>query len=458
MQAWNAFLTALDKELGQKTVDKWLRVLEVERFDACNLYLRAKDSFLIEWFEEHIRDKVDSSLVNNNKKKIRVHIDLHPDAKDSSPQEATSSAAVPAFHLEFPPLNPLFTFENFIVSEENLLGYNILCETAGIDPLTKTPTSPNLSAFNPIYIYGKKGVGKSHLLTATAQALQAQGLKVIYTQAETFTEHVVGAIRNGEMRQYRNLYRRADVLILDDIQILSRKNATQEELFHTFNTLHLEGKQIILGANCSPQELSLIEPRLVSRFEWGIVVAVEPLKKEQLEELLDQQCSLLELSLSGEAREYFLQTFSHSTNRLTQALQALSLRLHLQMGEGKHYPLPLSLTSLQNLLKDLVEKEKKALLKPETIVQTVAQFYGITVEDILGRSQSRECALPRRIAMHLCRAKLRLPFMRIGEYFSRDHSTVMASIRQIQNKIDSHDQEVRNSVHSISKKLELTHS
>lgn len=450
MQAWEEFLTVQEAELGKKTVDKWLRSLKVEKFDACNLHLQAKDSFQKAWFDEHIRGKLDSLLLNNNKKKIRVHLDL-PEKNQFRKSSYSRYDRQTPFKLEFTPPNEKLTFDNFISFEENILSLKILSETVGYGA-----ESPQLGVFNPIYIYGKSGSGKSHLLNSAAIALREHGYNVIYTSTETFTEHVVEAIRNGEMRQFREIYRKADALIIDNIQVLSRKSATQEELFHTFNTLHLDGKQILLGANCSPTELSLVEPRLVSRFEWGMVLPIEPLKGDHLNKLIENCCERLGLSLQDEATILILENFSRSAKRITTALETLTLRIHLQASEGKIYSVPLSASSTSRLISDLIEKERKGDLKPENIVQIVAQFYGITADDILGRSQSRECALPRRIAMHLCRSKLNLPFMRIGEYFSRDHSTVMASIKQIRNKIDTQDKEISGSVNSISKKLELS--
>ena len=256
MRAWENFLTSQESELGTETVHKWLKPLKVLKFDACNLYLEAKDSFQALWFEEHVRKKIHNKLVNNNKKNIKVHITIANQtvpkgAKGKSKKTTATEPQKPQFQLLFDELDPHCSFEHFVVSERNILPHKLLCKLTGYDPVSGklVPTSSEFASFNPIYIYGPSGTGKSHLLMATAHALRCKGLNVIYARAETFTEHVVSAIRAGEMSIFRQTYRNIDTLVIDDVHVFSRKGATQEELFHTFNTLHTAGKQIIVSAN-----------------------------------------------------------------------------------------------------------------------------------------------------------------------------------------------------------------
>ncbi len=272
MRAWEEFLAQQEVELGAETVRKWLRPLKIVRFDACNLYLEAPDSFKALWFEEHIRPRVHTRLCNNNQKAIKVHVAVGtPKEAEKKTKKPFSGTDHQPFELLFDSLNSSFTFEHFVTCSGNLLAYKLLKESC------EAPPSHDLSSssFNPIFLFGRSGTGKTHLLMATANQFRARGQKAIYVRAETFTEHVVAAIRSGEMQTFRKTYRAADALIIDDIEVFSRKTATQEELFHTFNTLHTSGKQIILSSSCSPPELKLIEPRLVSRFEWGIVIPLQ---------------------------------------------------------------------------------------------------------------------------------------------------------------------------------------
>ncbi len=445
MRAWEEFLTQQERELGRETVEKWLRPLKITRFDACNLYLEAADSFKALWFEEHMRPKVQSKLFNNNNKQIRVHVAVSAaESQEKRPKKKrkaeNASLALPPFSLDFEELDPAFQFETFISSQSNLLAYKILRESSGEEDSGLT--------FNPIYLFGRNGTGKTHLLSAAARGMRAHGKKAIYVRADRFTEHVVKAIRTGEMQTFRKAYRNVDALIIDDIEIFSRKNATQEEFFHTFNTLHVEGKQIILSGNCPPQELKYIEPRLISRFEWGIIVPLQMLEKEKLKEVLLQKSQKVDFPLSESIFNFLLDTFSGSLKALIRAFEALVLRTHL------HQSGALTIEGVQKILSDLIQEEEQAVLTPGKIIRTVAEYYGIRMDDILSKSQARECALPRQIAMHLCRDKLHLPFMKIGDLFARDHSTVMASVKQVQKGIESKNHEITGSVRGIVQLLE----
>jgi chromosomal replication initiator protein len=461
MRAWEEFLKIQEQELGEATIDKWLRPFKIVRFDACNLYLEAPDSFKAAWFEEHIRPKLASKLLSSGNKKIKVHLSVHSPADPiatlpKKSKTATTSSFGKPLSLTFDDSNPECQFNNFIPSEGNLLALKLLCETSGICPQTFQPLEKKHPlSFNPIYLAGKHGVGKSHLMMATANCLRAMGQSVVYVRAETFTEHVVDAIRSGEMQQFRKGYRYVDTLIIDDIEVLSRKNATQEEFFHTFNALHLENKQIILSSNFAPQELKFIEPRLVSRFEWGIVVPLYPLDQESIKKVLLQKSKKAHFPLSEEVTEFLLDTFTSNLKSLLRAFDALILRTHLNQGITDTATLPLSLHRVQHCIPDLIEDEEKASLTPGKIIRSVAEHYGVSMDDILSKSQSRACALPRQVAMHLCRHQLNMPFVKIGDLFSRDHSTVMTSVKQVQKDLEGKNHEISTSVGAILKRLEI---
>jgi chromosomal replication initiator protein len=451
MQAWEQFLEQQEAELGPETVQKWLRSLKIQRFDACNLYLEAKDSFQALWFEEHIRGKAQSQLVNGNNKRIKIHLSIAntPSIVKKNPWNAKGSKdpKSPQFQLNFDDLDPLCLFQYFIVSPENHLPYQLLSELVGLSSTPKT----SLGTFNPIYLHGPTGSGKTHLLMSLAQSFRAQGLKSIYVRAELFTDHVVTAIRAGEMSTFRQAYRNADVLLVDDVHVFSRKGATQEEFFHTFNTLHLAGKQIILSAHCAPQELQLIEPRLISRFEWGIVLPLKSLHANDMKNMLQAKAQSLHFPLPAKIVDFLVETFTSNPKALIKAFEALVLRLHL---DSHHSVQSLTVTATKTLLSDLLADEQKAALTSTKIIQAVAEQYGIRVDDILGKSQTRECALPRQIAMHLCREKLKMPFMKIGDLFSRDHSTVMSSVKYIQKSLEEDHRDIAGAWHAITKKLQ----
>lgn len=394
MKEWDQFLQKMEQELGSAPIKKWIPTLE--KFDAANIYLKA-DSFQIAWFEEHIRPRI-KAFVNENGRPIKVHFSAQ-ETKSPKPPENTPLS----FHPN--PIDPEMSFDHFIPSESNQIAYQVL----------QDPT-----AFNPIFLFGKPGVGKTHLLMATALKLQAQGKRVMYIKAENFTGHVVQAIRLGQMQEFRKVSRDIDALLIDNIDIFSRKWATQEEFFHTFNTLHMSNRLIVLSANVSPSKLNEIEPRLISRFEWGISLEIG---HGETEAILKKKATLWNVDLKEEMLHFILSSFSKNP---ILALQALVFR-----SKG---PLP-PVEVAKKMLKDLLEKESENALTPEKIVKQLAAHLGITKEDILGKSQVRNIALARQLAMYHCRKTLKLPFQEIGRLFQRDHSTVMSSVKQIEKGV-----------------------
>lgn len=410
MQAWEEFLTQLEKSLGKQAVDKWLRPLQVVDFDACNLYLEPQGPFQIAWFEEHLRKQATQTFLNQNGHPIQIHFSKKPDRKTAQ------SSLPPPLEIGSDPIDPNARFDHFITDENNRIV---------VDMFQELHTGRN----NPIFLSGPSGAGKTHLLMAYALALRAQGLSVFYVHAETFTHHVVTAIRSSQMQQFRQIYRNQDVLILDDVHYLARKQATQEEFFHTFNTLHTSGRQIILASHLLPSQLEEIEPRLVSRFEWGIVLSLAPLSTDKIAEVLQVRARMHRFPLSDALATYLLTTFASSTKSALRAFDALLLR---HKGKGA-----LSVLQAQTLLHDLVEAENKSLLTPPQIIDAVSAYFGIAPKEILGKSQAKECMLPRKLSMYLCRKKLLLSYLAIGRYFQRDHSTVMASIKQIETQTQS---------------------
>lgn len=446
MKAWEQFLEIQEEELGKEAVDKWLRSLKLLHFDAGNLFLEATDPFQVMWFEEHLRKKVKESFVNNNKREVKVHLSLCKTLakKPKIVKKQVKKPVDKAFELTFDALDPLSTFESFIELEENKFAEKALRETL-----------ENLKApvFNPLFLYGKQGSGKTHLLKASAHFCIKKGLKPIYCSAETFSEHVVSAIRGGEMSRFREAYRMAGALIIDDVDQLGRKSATQEELFHTFNTLHTQGKQIILASSLPPKDLQHIEPRLISRFEWGLLLPLTAPANDSLKKILELKGKLMNFSLKPRVVDFLVDTFQSSSSASVRALEALILRSHLEGVRTHMAEFNMSLTDIGRLLHDLIQEEESKVLTAAQILKTVAEYYGIRKEDILGKSQTRECALPRQIAIYLCRSKLYMPYMKIGDLLSRDHSTIISSYKLIKKGVEATDPNIAPIVSFLDKRI-----
>lgn len=383
MKIWEDFVKTQESELSHEACVKWLKSLRVVHFDARNLYLEADDPFAIHWFEEHVRPKVRKHLVNNNSAPIKVHLSQ----KDAlAPPKKQKAIWKPVLDLSPDSLDPNSTFDHFIPGESNALTIQLF-----LNILDKK------EHFNPVFISGPSGSGKTHLLMAACHHLIAKGLSCFYVRAETFTEHLIAAIRNGATRLFRDLYRNHDVLLVDDIDTIAGRSATQEEFFHMFNALHTAGKQMIFAAHNIPSAFTNIEPRLTSRFEWGIVLSLQKLQTHYLKEFPSTNASIL--------------------------------------------------------LEKLLIEERKSILTPEKIIRSVCEVCGTTTQDILGKSQKQECVIPRQIAIYLCRTHLKMPFEKIGQIFSRDHSTIMTSVKIVQKKLDQEDKETSHSLKEISEKI-----
>jgi chromosomal replication initiator protein len=446
MRAWEEFVKKQEGEFGEKTVLRWLSTLKIINFDACNLFLEAEDNFQSLWFEEHIRPKL-KDFANNNGSKIRVHLAIRGQKALPRTSHAKKQSGPAPFTITFEDLDPAFSFAQIVSCPQNFLAVKLL-ENLSSALAKGKPFCPLPDAPNPIYLYGSPGSGKTHLLQATANALRGN-CKVIFARAGLFTDHVVRAIRSAEMGQFRALYRKADVLIIDDIHELAKRSATQEEFFHTFNTLHTAGKQIILSANTSPSGLEHIEPRLVSRFEWGVSLGLAPLERKDAIMALEARARFFHFPLSEQMAEFLTSTFTSSHKAIMNALTALVFRSGLQ----GTYDGAIPLARVKQLLADRIEEEKNTKITPDHIISAVAEYYGIPVEDMVGKSQVRANVTPRSLAMYFCRHLLKLPFMEVGDIFCRDHSTVMSAIRSIEKQVQNPEGTMRGVIQSLEQKF-----
>lgn len=440
MHAWELFLGEQEKAFGKEVVEKWLRPLRVVNFDAGNLHLEAQDSFQLAWIKEQLHHKLQTALVGPTGRRIKVHLKLRENfsGKAQGKTRANEKVFRPTLHLVHDALDPQATLEGFLVSPPNELLIKLIREMVA-----------GKTSANPLFIYGDSGSGKSHLLMAVARELQAQKKNPFYVRAETFTEHVVAAIRSGLMMEFRKAYRHVDALLVDDVHFFARKGATQEELFHTFNALHSNGTQIILSSSSPPHALEGVEPRLISRFEWGILLRLEKMTESETKTWLKKRADQFALPLEASALDFLTDALHAESKPLQAALQALTLRLHLnaqKMGV-------LTAKVVEELLADFLSKEKQKELNPQKIVTAVAEYYGIKSEDLLGKSQTKEAALPRQIAIYLVRQLLSLSFQKIGLIFSRDHSTVMSSVKLVEKRLKSDDKETLSAKAEISRRL-----
>ena len=439
MEAWNKFIDFLETKYGRATTDKWARTLKVVRFDACNIFLKSNDFFQTQWVQEYILPLSKEHFLDSNGKTIRIHIDAEEkkDKAKAAPKEV-------AIKFSSEGAAPSATLDSYYPSPENAFTHKALGKIFGYDAEMGTMGSLPEDPPNPVYVYGPKGSGKTHLLMSIKTILERHGLNVFFVNADTFTDHVVHAIRFGKMDTFRKTYRNIDALIIDDIEVLSRKNATQEEFFHTFNTLQTTGKMIVLSSTFSPRKLEGIEERLVSRFEWGILLGIDSTKDRGINErILHEKLDFLSLIVDEETREYLLQNFPTASD-LSHAIETLS---KASISDT------ISIQGAKGLLDKLIAKRIMDELNSDKILEEIAKIFGIRVIDMQSKAQTRDCVLPRQFAMYFLRHELKMPFMKIGYIFKKDHSTVMTSIRLIENLVEKSHEETLYYVNAIDAAL-----
>ncbi len=408
VKEWSAFLDEHQKTVGSDAIERWARTLKILHFDAGNLYLEAEDPFQLHWFEQYLRPLIKKSFQTMNGRPIRVHLTLA-----GTPAKEPKKEWKPPLDLHPDGLLSNCTFQTYFPGETNKSHFELFYDTL----IKKT--------YNPIYLQGPPGVGKTHLLMAACHLLKEQNRTVFFVKADRFTQHIVAAIRSGAMTSLRGLYRKHDVLVIDEIEALDNRSASQEELFHTFNTLHLAGKQIILAGDSLPSDLKGIEPRLTSRFEWGLVLSLKPLSPPDREAYFTQLLHRKKITLDAPL--------------LTECLNLLPtiplLNRTADILEVRTKTAPPTTALLHMWLSPLIQEQQKKALTSDVILLAVARHFDIHLEDLTGRSQTQEHTTPRQIAMHLCRSQLHLPYMKIADLFSRDHSTVMTSVKLIDKRI-----------------------
>jgi chromosomal replication initiator protein len=344
---------------------------------------------------------------------------------DSNGAEAPPKAArpggtgQPALRPTATRLNPKYTFETFVIGSSNRFAH------AAAVAVAEAPAK----AYNPLFIYGDSGLGKTHLLHAIGHYAQIfyQGVKVRYVSSEEFTNDFINMIRDGKQDGFRRRYRDVDVLLVDDIQFLENKEGTQEEFFHTFNTLHNASKQIVISSDRAPKRLVTLEDRLRSRFEWGLLTDVQPPELETRIAILRKKADQEGLNAPPEVLEYIASRISTNIRELEGALIRVTAFASLNRQS-------VDLQLAEIVLKDLIPEAQGPQITATTIMGQTASYFGLSIDDLCGTSRSRVLATARQIAMYLCRELTDLSLPKIGQQFGgRDHTTVMYADRKIRS-------------------------
>ncbi len=341
-------------------------------------------------------------------------------AGSAAPAAAAVSSAPPG-----PPrglvLNPRFTFETFVVGSSNQFAH------AAARAVAESPSR----SYNPLFLYGGVGLGKTHLMHAIAHDIlrRSPQMAVLYLSAERFLNDLINALRFERMQEFKSRYRELDVLLMDDIQFIAGKDSTQEEFFHTFNALHDAQKQIVVTSDALPKEIPTLEERLRSRFEWGLIADIQPPDLEMKVAIIRKKAAAEKAEVPNDVALFIAGTVKSNVRELEGRLNRV---LAFSSLTGK----PLSVELARETLRDIVGNEERRAV-PSEILKTVASHYGLRVSDMKARSNAKPVAFPRQVAMYLCRKLTELSYPEIGRLFNdKHHSTVMHSVEKIERMIE----------------------
>jgi len=417
---WNRILADLEKEIPRTSYETWFGQARLLRLKDSSLVVSVPDSFTKGGIERRYRALVEKLASAACGREIQLTLEIANATQSTvDPLPAVPKGPTPAQPRDTLPLNPDYTFAQFVRGGSNHLAY------AASMAVAEAPGK----AYNPFFIYGSVGLGKTHLLQAIGNFVISSGLPrtVVYTTSERFAIELINAIRNNITPNFREKYRRVDLLLIDDVHFLEGKEATQEELFHTFNELYGNEKQIVLSSDRSPQELSGLQERLVSRFRWGLVADIQPPDLETRIAILREKASHRGLQVDDDILQLIASRISSNVRALEGALVKAIAYAELQ-GE--------KLTP-KNLEAMLPEEGKRERLKIAHIKEEVASRYNLKYHDLEGSSRKKEISQARHIAIYLAREMTNQSFPAIGKQFgNRDHTTIMHSYFKIKGLIE----------------------
>lgn len=437
-QVWSAALGELQLQMTQATFDTWLHDSRLLKFEDGMFVVGVKNGYAKDWLEHRLLPTIKRTLTRLAGHTVEIKFVVWSEEigqqKNVPLLETlpTTSAPLPAFSAAN--LNPRYTFESFVVGPGNRLAH------AASMAVAENPAD----AYNPLFVYGGVGLGKTHLLHAIGHACQAQSLHVLYVSSEEFTNDLIEAIRSRTTDTFREKYRTGDVLLVDDIQFIAGKESTQEEFFHTFNTLHGTGKQIVVSSDRVPKAMSTLEERLRSRFEWGLIADIQPPDLETRIAILRSKSAACRAEVPNEILTLIASRIQSNIRELEGALNRV-----LALSNLTDQPLTpeVAETALSNLL------PQHSKLTPEQIVETVARHFGVEVAAFEGRSRSQAIARPRQVAMYLLRKETGASLPQIGAMLGgRDHTTVMYGCERIADLIEE-DVGLRREVLALRKQL-----
>ncbi len=426
---WQAALGQLQVEMPKAAFDTWVRDAQLLAYEDGQFIVGVQNAFARDWLAERLGPIVTRVLTGIAGRTVEVRFVVwQPEPSPGEPAPAEIPAGLQVG------LNPRYTFENFVVGKSNRLAQ------AAAQAVVDNPAGP----YNPLFLYGGVGLGKTHLLHAIAHACAAAEQRAVYVSAEDFTNELIDAIRTHSTAAFRDRYRQADLLLVDDVQFIAGKESTQEEFFHTFNALHGQAKQIVLSSDRSAKSFVTLEERLRSRFEWGLAADIQPPDFETRVAILRSKAERAGRSVQQEYLELIARRAQNNIRELEGALTrafALADLTGAELGEE----------TIEASLSELASKSRT--LTPGKIIAAVAQQFQVPEAELCGPRRTRQLALPRQVAMYLIREETDESLPRIGQALGgRDHTTVMYGYERIADRLET-DEGLRRQVLAIRSSL-----
>ena len=446
LEKWDKILQEVKEEyeLTEVSFNTWLKPLSVSDVQGDKLYILVPlEKMARDFIEKKYTLPIKVAVANQTGQDYVISFIL-PEQEKKIKSSYNKKPAPTSGTTDISNLNPNYTFDTFVVGNNNRLAHAASLAVA---------ESPG-EVYNPLFLYGGVGLGKTHLMHSIAHFIQANrpDAKILYVSSESFTNELIDAIRNGNntaMTKFREKYRNIDVLLIDDIQFIAGKDSTMEEFFHTFNTLYENKKQIVISSDKPPKDIVGVEDRLISRFKVGLTVDVQPPDYETRVAILVKRAELEHINIEVDALHYVADHISSNIRELEGALRQIYNFSRLKHADRIDTDLA------REALKDIIAPDEARPITPEVIIETVTEHYNykVTKDDILGKNRSRDISYPRQICMYLCEKYTGLSLAAIGAALgNKDHTTVLHGIKKIKTDLEK-DEQLRSTIDIITKKL-----
>ncbi|HIV38599.1 MAG TPA: chromosomal replication initiator protein DnaA [Candidatus Blautia stercorigallinarum] len=431
-----------EHDLSPIAFTTWLEPLQVYKVEGNTVTIIVPSGTIgVDYINKRYLLPLQVAIVEATGKNYQISLVLPEDIQDEIQETVKEEDSSLNENIVKAGLNPRYTFDTFVVGSNNKMAHAASLAVA---------ESPG-EAYNPLFIYGGVGLGKTHLMHSIAHFVLQKNpnAKVLYVTSETFTNELIDSIRNGNnstMSKFREKYRDIDVLLIDDIQFIIGKESTQEEFFHTFNALHGAKKQIVISSDKPPKDMEILEDRLRSRFEWGLIVDISSPDYETRMAILRKKEELDGYSIDNEVIEYIARNVKSNIRELEGSLNKIMAYANLEKSE-------INLALAEKVLKDIISPNEKRVITPELITDIVADHFDLTPADIIGNRRNSQIAFPRQIVMYLCRHMTDCTLKIIGQYLGgRDHTTIMNGINKIEAELET-SESTREVIDILKKKI-----